>query len=123
MKTLEQPKVGIYNKLGWFFIAALTVAAFFVTYAVALSAPILVMAWIGWLVMALAAAFFTTAGRQAFEFSKEAKVELQKVVWPARQETVQMTSIVMLMVAITGFVLWGIDSGMMWVIAKITRLG
>ena len=53
----------------------------------------------------------------------EAKAELLKVVWPTRQETIQTTSIVMIMVAVTGFILWGIDSGMMWVIAKITHLG
>ena len=56
-------------------------------------------------------------------FAKEAKLELQKVVWPTRQETIQTTSIVMVMVAITGFVLWGIDSGMLWAIGKITHLG
>ena len=54
-----------------------------------------------------------------FEFAKEAKIELRKVVWPTRQETIQTTSIVMVMVAVTGFILWGIDSGMMWIIAKI----
>ena len=54
---------------------------------------------------------------------KEAKIELQKVVWPTRQEAVQTTSIVMVMVTITGFVLWGIDSGMLWAIGKITHLG
>jgi len=31
--------------------------------------------------------------------------------------------IVMAMVAVTGFVLWAIDMGMMWVIGKITHLG
>ena len=67
--------------------------------------------------------FFTAKGEQVFSFAKEAKIELQKVVWPSRQETIQTTSIVMIMVTITGFVLWGIDSGMLWAIGKITHLG
>ncbi len=65
----------------------------------------------------------TNVGRQTFEFAKQSKVELQKVVWPNRQETIQTTSIVMVMVAVTGLILWGIDAGMMWAIGKITHLG
>ncbi|KTC97644.1 preprotein translocase subunit SecE [Legionella erythra] len=101
----------------------LTAGAFFVTYYYSYSAPVKIIIWIGWLVGCAILAFFTNKGRQVFEFANEAKVELQKVVWPSRQETVQTTSIVMIMVAVTGFILWGVDSAMMWVIAKITHLG
>jgi preprotein translocase subunit SecE len=83
----------------------------------------LVLVWIGWLVATLAIAFFTEKGKEVFAFAKEAKIELEKVVWPTRQETIQTTTIVMVMVMVTGFVLWGIDSGMMWAIGKITHLG
>ncbi len=65
----------------------------------------------------------TTAGKQVFKFAQESKVELLKVVWPTRQETIQTTTIVIVMVAVTGFILWGVDSVMMWAIAKITHLG
>ncbi|CDZ78106.1 Preprotein translocase subunit SecE [Legionella massiliensis] len=107
----------------WIGTALVTALAFFGTYHYDFSGPIEALIWIGWFVLTALLAFFTTQGRQAFEFAKEAKIELQKVVWPTRQETVQTTSIVMIMVTVTGFVLWGIDSGMMWIIAKITRLG
>ncbi|MDA9272179.1 preprotein translocase subunit SecE [bacterium] len=107
----------------WFGIVLVTIAAFLGTYCFQFTAPILVMIWIGWLVLTLVLAFYTEKGSQAFSFAKEAKIELEKVVWPSRQETVQTTSIVMVMVTITGFVLWGIDSGMMWAIGKITHLG
>jgi preprotein translocase subunit SecE len=107
----------------WLAIVAITIAAFFCTYYFEISAPVKVILWILWLTLSMGIAYFTQVGKRTFMFAKEAKIELQKVVWPTRQETVQTTSIVMIMVAVTGFVLWGIDSGMMWVIAKITHLG
>ncbi len=107
----------------WGAVAVLTCFAFYGTYAYSLSAPIKAIVWIGWLVFSMAFAFFTGKGQEVFAFAIEAKIELQKVVWPTRQETVQTTSIVMLMVVVAGFVLWGVDAGMMWTIAKITHLG
>lgn len=116
-------KVMFNELLLWFGIAFATIAAFLGTYYFKFSTPVLAMIWIGWLVLSLSLAFFTEKGKQAFLFAKESKVEMEKVVWPNRQEAIQTTSIVMLMVTITGFILWGIDSGMMWAIGKITHLG
>ena len=104
-------------------ISMLTLAAFYVSYALKLSGPIIAIIWIFWLVSSLAIAYFSGPGKAVFEFSRQAKSELQKVVWPSRKETVQTTIIVMVMVSIAGFVLWMADSGMMWLIGKITHLG
>ena len=104
-------------------IALITVAAFFGTYYFHFLGPIKALVWIGWLVMTLVFGYLTPQGKQAYLFAKDAKSELDKVVWPTRQETIQTTSIVMVMVTVTGFVLWGVDSGMMWAIGKITHLG
>ena len=107
----------------WAAIAVVTLAALFSTYYFVLSSPVKVIIWILWSLMFLTLGYFTSKGQALFEFGIEAKIELQKVVWPNRQETVQTTTIVMVMVTVTGFVLWGIDSLMMWTIAKITHLG
>lgn len=112
-----------YELLVWLGMVLVTVAAFIGTYYFQFAGPIKALIWIGWLVLIFVLGYFTEKGQQVFEFAKEAKVELQKVVWPNRQETIQTTSIVMAMVAITGFVLWGVDSIMLWVIGKITHLG
>lgn len=104
-------------------VAILTAAAFIGTYSFHLSAPIIALIWIVWFVGALGTAFFTQQGQTVFAFAKEAKLELEKVVWPNRQETTQTTFIVMTMVTVAGFVLWGIDSCMMWAIGKLTHLG
>ncbi len=109
--------------LSWMAMILATAAAFFGTYYFHFSTPIKALIWVGWLVLIFALGFFTTQGRQVYSFAKESKVELQKVVWPSRQETIQTTSIVMIMVAVTGLILWGIDTGMMWAIGKITHLG
>jgi len=123
MNNIKKPKMKLPDLLSWLAIALITVAAFFGTYYYHFPGPIKALIWVGWLVLTLMFGFFTTQGKEVFSFAKEAKLELQKVVWPSRQETIQTTSIVMVMVAITGFILWGIDSGMMWAIGKITHLG
>lgn len=107
----------------WAAIVLITILAFFGTYYFNFSGAIKAVIWIGWFLGFLMLGYTTSQGKEIFEFCKEAKIELLKVVWPTRQETVQTTSIVMVMVAVTGFVLWGIDSGMMWMIGKITHLG
>ena len=109
--------------MAWFALVVITAAAFFGTYYFHLSAPVMALVWIGWLVLTLVFGYLTPQGKQAYLFATEAKIELEKVVWPSRQEAIQTTSIVMIMVTVTGFVLWGIDSGMMWAIGKITHLG
>ena len=109
--------------LSWLAVAAVTAAAFAGTYYFSFPGPIIALIWVVWLVMSIFLGYFSSQGKRTAMFASEAKVELQKVVWPKRQETIQTTSIVMIMVTITGFVLWGIDSAMMWGIGKITQLG
>ena len=49
--------------------------------------------------------------------------EIKKVVWPTKNETIQTTLIVIVMVAVTGVILWLLDNVMIWLIAKLARLG
>jgi len=123
MKNTVSNETGMKDIVSWMAIAVITIIAFWATYYFSFAAPIKALIWIGWLVLTLVFAYLTAKGKEVLAFAKDAKIELQKVVWPTRQETVQTTSIVMIMVAVTGFVLWGIDSGMLWVIGKITHLG
>ncbi|KTD62615.1 preprotein translocase subunit SecE [Legionella spiritensis] len=123
MKNTSKSVNNAKEVLLWLGIALITAAAFYGTYYLKFSTPVIAIIWIGWLIASLIVGYFTAKGQQVYQFATEAKVELQKVVWPSRQETVQTTSIVMIMVAVTGFILWGVDSGMTWVIAKITHLG
>ncbi len=64
-------------------------------------------------------AFTTEKGRSAFDFAKESHVEVRKVVWPTRQETVQTTLIVAVFVVIMAVILWLIDLFIVWALGFI----
>lgn len=60
--------------------------------------------------LALYIASTTPQGQQALEFIQAAKAEAKRVVWPSRQETMQMTGIVVVMVLIVTLFVWLVDS-------------
>jgi len=51
----------------------------------------------------------TGKGRSTLEFAKDTQVEVRKVVWPTRQETVQTTGVVIVVVIVTALFLWVLD--------------
>jgi preprotein translocase subunit SecE len=59
--------------------------------------------------IALAIASQTAKGRLAWNMMGEARMEVRKVVWPTRKETVQTTGIVIAMVAVMALLLWALD--------------
>ncbi len=79
--------------------------------------------FVGWIVLAavlFAIASQTAGGRRAWDFSKGARAELRKVVWPTRQETIQTTMVVVGMVVLMALILWGIDSVLLWIMSLLT---
>jgi len=107
----------------WLLITALTVGVLVVSYSYKGTMLLHSLMWLGWILVTMLCFFYTTQGQQSYAFAKESRIELEKVVWPSRQETTQTTMIVVVMVTLAGFVLWGIDSGMLWGIGKLTHLG
>ncbi|MDH4276359.1 MAG: preprotein translocase subunit SecE [Gammaproteobacteria bacterium] len=67
---------------------------------------------------AVALASQTIKGRAVWAYIGDSRTEVRKVVWPTRQETVQTTMIVMVMVIVAGFFLWLLDmalaAGVKW---------
>jgi len=61
-------------------------------------------------------ALTSTQGQAAWDFTKGARLELRKVVWPTRRETIQGTGIVLLMVIVVGLYLWILDTVLLWVV-------
>ena len=120
---IEHQEKNSFGLLAWIGIVMITLASFAGAYYFKFSAPIQAIMWIGWIVLSFGLLYLTEEGKKIYSFALEAKIELQKVVWPDRKETINTTTIVMAMVAITGFVLWAVDVSMMWVIGKITHLG
>ena len=81
---------------------------------------------IGLLVMAsvvAAIALQTQAGKAAWAFIGDSKMEVRKVVWPTMKETRQTTLIVMAMVVVIAIILWLVDIFFMWAVQTLTGLG
>ena len=62
----------------------------------------------------------TAIGSAAFSYIKSTEVEVRKVVWPTRQETVQTTLLVILMVMIAALMLWAVDSLLGMIVRALT---
>ncbi len=67
--------------------------------------------------------FTTTSGVQAWRLVKSAPNEVRKVSWPHKNETVQITMIILVMVIVLMFLVWGIDSILLKFISMFTGRG
>ncbi len=70
--------------------------------------------------VAVAISSTTNLGQNLIGFGREARMEVRKVVWPTRQETVQTTFMVLVAVIIIGIFLWLIDMLLAQAIQMIT---
>ena len=77
-------------------------------------------AWVVFTCLMAFLALQTAKGQDVKIFARESRVELRKVVWPTRAETIQSTMIVAVMVMITAVLLWIVDSLLMWFITRLT---
>ncbi len=59
-------------------------------------------------------------GKSVWSFAVESRTEVRKVVWPSRQETMQTTLIVFVMVLILGIFLWLVDMLLAYILKVIT---
>ena len=73
--------------------------------------------------VAVGLVLWTELGGRLMSFTRESRVELRKVVWPTRQETIQITLIVLVLVFLIGLFLWLVDSLLFWGVQMITGQG
>jgi len=79
--------------------------------------------WLRWIIVLAALVLGVLVGLQSYQgktlwaFVQSARIELRKVVWPNRQETMQVTIVVMVMVVALGLFFWGLDT----VLGLLTR--
>jgi preprotein translocase subunit SecE len=62
-------------------------------------------------------------GQWFWKFLQAARVELRKVVWPTREETIQTTIAVLVFAVIMGVFFWLLDLFLFFVTSKITGQG
>ena len=75
-----------------------------------------VAALVGLLVAAVVVFFLSESGRQLIAFGRESIREVKKVVWPARNEALQMTAYVFAFVFVMALFLWLTDKTLEWVL-------
>ncbi len=73
--------------------------------------------------VALFVALQTEPGRRVRAFFAAAQMEVRKVVWPTRQETLQTTLVIFVVVLITSLFLWGVDSILFVLVRLFTGQG
>ncbi len=79
--------------------------------------------WLRWIIVLAGLAAGIFVGLQSYQgktfqsFVQSSRVELRKVVWPNRQETMQTTLVVFVMILILAVFFWGLDT----VLGKLTR--
>ena len=65
----------------------------------------------------------TERGRTLWKFIQGSRVEIRKVVWPTRQETLQTALTVMVFALILGLFFWGLDFFLLWITRLLTGYG
>jgi len=58
---------------------------------------------------AVAIALLTGPGRELISFARDTQIEVKKVVWPSRQETIQTTGVIIAIVVVAALFLWILD--------------
>lgn len=65
----------------------------------------------------------TGGGKKILLFILESKLELNRVIWPTREETARTTMLVFAMVFVVGFLLWMLDTFLFWGVRLLTGQG
>jgi preprotein translocase subunit SecE len=78
---------------------------------------------VGGTVLGLFLAWQTAVGRNTLAFILSSRNEVRKMVWPTRQETLQTTMAVIVVVLITGILMWGLDLFLFWALRGLTGQG
>ncbi|MDH4459536.1 MAG: preprotein translocase subunit SecE [Nevskia sp.] len=72
---------------------------------------------------AVAAVYRTAIGQNLWSHIQGSRVELRKVVWPTRQESLQTTLIIAIFVLIVALMMWGLDAALLAGVQALTGRG
>jgi preprotein translocase subunit SecE len=97
-----------------------------VAYYVLKSRPEVWASWVamfGGILLGVLVFAFSQYGRNFWQFVLESRVELRKVFWPSRQETLTTTMVVLVFVVIASIFFWLLDLGLASVTKFFTGTG
>ena len=83
----------------------------------------LLIRWGGMVAGAVAAVFIayqSQTGKTAWLTIQGSRVELRRVVWPTRKETMQATLMIAVVVLVLALALWGLDAVLLWSVKLLT---
>lgn len=123
-KTETETETGRFDTLLWGAAVVIVVVAMvaFYWFAETLLA-VRVIGLLAAVAVAVAIAVRTRLGGEVLGYLRDSRVELRKVVWPTRQETLQTTLAVFLMVTVMGIFLWLLDMLLLWGVRVLTGQG
>ncbi|UAW98159.1 preprotein translocase subunit SecE [Halopseudomonas nanhaiensis] len=119
MSTKAELHDSRFDVIKWVIVAIIVAAGVYGNHYFA-AEPVLYRA-VALVVLGLVAGFValqTEKGKAFWTLTKEARIEIRKVVWPTRQETTQTTLIVVAVVLIMALILWGLDTLLGWIISQ-----
>ena len=73
--------------------------------------------------LAIAVLMQTASGKAMWTYIKGSQVEMRKVVWPTRRDSVMTTIMILIVVLILGVFLWGVDALLLEAVQFLTGRG
>jgi preprotein translocase subunit SecE len=121
METREETEPTLFDTAKLVAAIAILVGSVFGYYYYASASALLraVGVFVGF-VLAVAIAFQSAQGQTLWRFIQGSRVEMRKVVWPTREETVQTTIIVLVFATIMGVFFWLLDLSLLWFTSMVT---
>jgi len=122
---IEAPSSSRYDSLLLLGSAVLLVGGMFAFYWFSgeLNAALRLLILLAALGASVALAYRTQIGQDLWGYVVGARTELRKVVWPSRQESLQATLMIAVVVLITSLLLWGLDSLLLFGVKSLTGRG
>lgn len=110
-----------FDGLKWLVVVAMVIGGAFANayYAAEFAVLYRVLAMVAVGIVVCFIAVNTAKGHSFWELLKASQVEIRKVVWPSRQETIQTTLIVVAVVLVAAVILWGLDTFLGFIASKI----
>lgn len=95
----------------------------FYWFAGEINVTVRVLMVLGGLGACAALAYQTQSGKTMWGYVRGSQMELRKTTWPTRQESLQATLMIAVVVLVTALMLWGLDSLLLLGVKSVTGRG
>ncbi len=113
--TQETGESGILDTIKLLLAAGVLVGGLYsYYYFLEVALPLRVLMVLGGLAAGITVAMTSTQGQRLWAFIQGARIEIRKVVWPTKQETMQTSMAVFVFTLIMALFFWGLDSFLLW---------